>query len=163
MLTDYGAVTVELAPLVAAVTAIPASAWVPRGDPESEDTKAIRENDPLFPGQLLSAALDSVGRAMFGVGYVNRVVLSMVPAGKGILPHTDDFGARVQSASYHCHLPLITDPSVMMGGPEGECHLQRGRLYVMDARCRHWVRNPSGIDRVHVLFAYFPESLASAA
>lgn len=165
MLTDHGAVSADgaLDVLIDVVSLLPRHAWTPRTDPESCDTLVIRENDAYFPGRQIRDLVDDVGRRTFGVGFFNRAVLSMVPAQKGILPHTDDFGERVQSKSYHCHIPLVTDPTVVMGGPDGEQHLKRGHLYVMDARCRHWVRNPSAIDRIHLLFAYFPDALASAA
>ena len=163
MLAAYGPVPVDLAPLCAAVQAIPPEAWHARSDPESDQTSAVRENDPYFPRVCLDEVLTATGRWAFGTGWFNRVVLSRVPAGCGILPHTDDFGVRVQSTSWHCHLPLITDPTVVLGGPEGETHLLAGHLYTMDARCRHWVRNPSAIDRVHLLFAYFPETGLRAA
>ena len=101
-----------------------------------------------------------VASYMFPAGYVNRIILSCVPAGERILPHTDDFGPEVQSQSVHCHIPLVTHPHVVMGHGEGsdeqEVHLLPGHLYILDATQRHWVRNPSPIDRVHLLFAYFP-------
>ena len=162
MLRDYGPVGVDLAPLLQAVQAIPSHQWVPRLDPESCDTQAIREHDAGFPTTLLTDVLTAIGETAFGRGYFNRVVLSRVPAGKGILPHTDDFGA-VRQRSYHCHLPLLTDPVVVMGGPDGEQHLPVGHLFTMDATCRHWVRNPSAVDRIHLLFAYFPECGVIAA
>lgn len=163
MLEDYGRVGVDLAPLIAAVQSIPASRWVPRSDPESKDTLAIRENDPHFPTHLILPVLDAIGRQAFGRGYFNRVVLSKVPAGMGILPHTDDVGAQVRMTSVHCHLPLITHESIIVGGPEGEVHLPCSHLFTMDISCRHWVRNPSAVDRVHLLFAYFPEAGLQAA
>ena len=115
----------------------------------------------VFPWQQVRDVLDVVGSWEFGPGYYNRLVLSCVPAGEGILPHTDDFGAAVQQRSHHCHLPLLTHPDVVMGGPEGEQHLMAGQLYVLDATQRHWVRNPSLVDRIHLLFAYFPVAMTA--
>lgn len=163
MLTPYGRAPVDLASLITVAQAIPAEGWTSRTDTESYQTQAVREHDPYFPVCLLNDLLTVIGEWAFGMGYFNRVVLSRVPAGCGILPHTDDVGARVHSTSYHCHLPLITDPAIVMGGPEGEQHLEQGHLYTMDLHCRHWVRNPSAVDRVHVLFAYFPEAGLRAA
>lgn len=163
MLQDYGPVGVDLALLTGVVREIPPEGWTPRVDPESCDTLVVREHDVYYPASLIADVLTKVGRAAFGIGYFNRAVLSMVPAGKGILPHCDDFGPRVTSTSYHCHLPLVTDPAVVLGGTEGETHLVAGHLYTMDAAQRHWVRNPSAVDRIHLLFAYFPEAGIRAA
>ena len=91
-------------------------------------------------------------------GYTNRVLLSCIPAGEEILPHTDDFGGAVRSRSYHCHIPLITAPEIVMGFPERdiEFHMEPGHLYSIDETEKHYVKNPTRIDRVHLLFAYFP-------
>lgn len=158
MLCDYGLLDINLDPLREAVQAIPRVQWERRQDPESEKTWKIRDVRPVFPKVLIDAALEAV--TCFGPGTTSRVVLSCVPAGEGILPHTDDFG-ETGTRSWHCHLPLTTHPDVVMGGPDGETHMHEGHVYTMDATKRHWVRNPSPVDRVHLLFAYFPLSLAS--
>lgn len=157
MLVDCGAVTADLQPLIQAVADIPLAAWEYRSDPESDKTCVVREGTRYFPRTEVESVLDAVGYEEFGRGYYNRVVLSCVPAGQQILPHTDDFGAAGE-ASYHCHIPLVTHPDVVMVGPDGEAHMETGHLYVMDATQRHSVKNPSPVDRVHLLFAYFPEA-----
>ena len=135
--------------------AIPLSDWTFRADPESYETLAIRESDKAFPKDEIQKILDSAS-SYLKPGYQNRVVLSCVPAGKGILPHTDDFGGAVRSKSAHYHIPLITDESVIMGIDGQEYHLKEGFLYLMDETKEHYVKNPSNIDRIHLLFAHFP-------
>lgn len=125
------------------------SGWEFRTDPESYKTKVLRSG--FSTGNLL----DQV-ESILGAGYFNRVVLSMIPAGEEILPHTDDFGEEVRSISRHCHIPVVTDESIVMGFPSGESHLKLGGLYSMDETIEHYVKNPSLIDRIHLLFAWHP-------
>lgn len=135
------------------VEAIPSDKWTFRCDPESYETCVIRENDEAFPKKEIQQLLDNLP---LKPGYTNRVVLSCVPAGKGILPHTDDFGEAVRNKSKHYHIPIITEESVILGFDDGECHLKEGFLYSMDETQTHYVKNPSSVDRVHLLFAHFP-------
>ncbi len=152
-LIEYG--QIDLHSLKEAVQAIPLSEWTYRVDPESFETRVIRENDGAFPKDEIQKVLDAVNNYL-PAGYQNRVVLSCVPAGKGILPHTDDFGEAIRSKSAHYHIPLITDLSVVMGIEDIEYHLKEGYLYQLDETKEHYVKNPSNIDRIHLLFAHFP-------
>ena len=56
----------------------------------------------------------------------------------------------------HCHIPLTTHPKAVMGIAGAETHMLAGNLYEMDETQRHYVRNGSGVNRVHLLFAWFP-------
>ncbi|MFD7157947.1 aspartyl/asparaginyl beta-hydroxylase domain-containing protein [Kribbella sp. NPDC059898] len=54
------------------------------------------------------------------------------------------------------HIPLITDPRIVMHswdltGRERATHLQPWRCYYLDARKPHAVTNPTGVDRVHLV------------
>jgi len=153
MLKHYGEVNYSLDSLVKKVGAI--TNWTYRLDPESYKTCKVCEGDASFPKEEIKALLKEVEEYL-PAGYQNRVVLSCIPAGEEILPHTDDFGDEVRSKSIHCHIPLITDESIVMGFDSGETHLKAGHLYSMDETLNHWVKNPSGVDRVHLLFAHFP-------
>lgn len=146
-----------LSELVEAVRRIPFEVWTYRLDPESDKTRVVRENSPAFPLSLVLQVTEQAAQYL-GEGYSNRMVLSCVPAGEGILPHRDDFGADVRNRSYHCHVPVVTAPEAVMGFPQlgVEEHLEFGKLYVMDESHIHYVKNPSAIDRVHLLFAWFP-------
>jgi len=156
---SYGPLDISLDPIIARVQGIPGSEWTYRGDLESKDTRVVRESSTNFPKDEAEELFAQVSRQYLGPGYMNRAVLSCVPAGKGILPHVDDFGEEVRQASIHCHLPLITDPAAVMEFPGlGETHhLEAGCLYAMDERETHCVRNPASIDRIHLLFAFFPD------
>jgi len=151
-LIDYGDVPMEvLAPLIRETQALSKARWVHRGDPESYETTAIRKDLPSQTQEVLGWIADHLLKP----GFFNRVVLSCVPAGKKILPHTDNFGEPVKSQSIHCHLPLVTDPTIVLGFERGH-HLEVGHVYRMDESQRHWVDNPSACDRIHLLFAFWP-------
>ncbi len=150
---EYG--KIDLHSLKKVVQVIPLSEWTFRSDPESYETCVIRENDKAFPKDEIQKILNAVNKYL-PAGYQNRIVLSCVPAGKGILPHTDDFGELVRSKSSHFHVPIITHESVVMGVAGMECHLKEGYLYRLDETKEHYVTNPSNIDRIHLLFAHFP-------
>lgn len=152
-ITEYGKLDFDLGPLKEAVRSI--SNWKLRTDPESYKTRSIKQESQGFPKEIVQQLLD-VALSCFKPGYTNRVVLSCIPAGEEILPHTDDFGEEIRNTSIHCHIPLITHPSVVMGFDVGELHLKEGFLYAMDETKRHYVKNPSKVDRIHLLFAYFP-------
>jgi hypothetical protein len=54
------------------------------------------------------------------------------------------------------HIPLITDPAIVMhswdlSGRERATHLQPWRCYYLDARKPHAVTNPTGVDRIHLV------------
>ena len=54
------------------------------------------------------------------------------------------------------HLPIVTDPSIEFSswdlqGIERKRHMRQGRLYYLDVRKPHRVKNDSGIDRIHLV------------
>lgn len=54
------------------------------------------------------------------------------------------------------HIPLITDPAIVMhswdlSGRERATHLEPWRCYYLDARKPHAVTNPTGVDRIHLV------------
>ncbi len=148
---EYG--KIDLGNLKQIVEAISSDKWTFRSDPESYQTCVIRENDTAFPKKEIQQILDSLP---LKPGYTNRIVLSCVPAGKEILPHVDDFGDTVRRKSKHYHIPIITESSIILGFDNEEIHLKEGFLYSMDETKTHYVKNPSSVDRVHLLFAHFP-------
>ncbi len=154
-LIEYGRVPDDvLAPLLDQVSRIPSEAWMFRGDPESYKTKAIRKHLPPAADVVLAWVADHLLKP----GTFNRVVLSCVPAGEQILSHTDNFGLEVRSQSIHGHLPLVTDERIVLGFAQqhDERHLAKGHVYRMDESQEHYVKNPTTLDRIHLLFAFWP-------
>ena len=155
---DFGLVKADLLPLIKLVGDLPHSIWDKRSDRESKDTLVLRKGNP-YGKEIETEIRKILDQVQFKPGYTNREVLSLVPAYKEILGHFDDFGDQVRKTSIHCHIPLITDESIIMGfGKENsrEYHLKKGHLYYMNETEWHYVKNPTSVDRVHLLFAYFP-------
>lgn len=153
MLKHYGLIDYDFEPLIKEVQAI--KDWIYRLDPESETTCVVRQGHKEFPEEIINL-IDKAQKQFLEPGYSNRIVLSCVPAGKEILPHTDDFGADIENASLHCHIPLITSENIILGFDDEAFHLEQGHLYTMDVTKRHYVVNPTQVDRIHLLFAHFP-------
>lgn len=155
---DFGKLDFELSSWIEDIKFIPKSAWTFRGDPESYKTTYIYSGSPHFPEEKMTRLIPLIEQKIGQAGYVNRVLLSCVPAHESILPHTDDFGTVTRSKSYHCHVPLITQPGIILGYPEAglEAYLEPGHLYVIDETQKHYVTNPTDLDRVHLLLAFFP-------
>lgn len=161
-LRSHGRLRWDLGPLTERVQALPLTAWEYRSDPESKTTRVIRPGMAAWREveDLVRDTLAAIETQCFQPGYFNRLVLSCVPAGEAILPHTDDFGDAIRRISLHGHLSLMTDPSIVMGFSQTgrEVHLEAGHVYTLDETQAHYVKNPSGVDRIHLLFAYFPHS-----
>jgi len=88
-----------------------------------------------------------------------RVRLLKMNAGSSLGRHTDitdrDGGTRDGQIT-RFHVPLITDPAVLMhtwdfDGRRRSHHLAAGHVYYLDARKPHAVDNDSSINRVHLV------------
>lgn len=69
---------------------------------------------------------------------------------------TDRFAGTRDGHITRFHIPLVTDPRIVMhawdlNGAERSVHLTPGRMYYLDARKPHAVTNPTGVDRVHLV------------
>lgn len=87
-------------------------------------------------------------------------LLRMRGTGNGRLGrHTDitDKAAGVRDGAIaRFHLPLVSDPQIMMTawdleGHARDFHLEPGRAYYLDARKPHAVSNPTHVDRIHLV------------
>lgn len=83
---------------------------------------------------------------------ITRARLAYLAAGHEIKPHFD------YDPSYVCrfHIPILTDPDVkMFVERQGHIHEQHlpadGRVYFFNAGFKHWVKNQSQRDRVHLI------------
>lgn len=69
---------------------------------------------------------------------------------------TDRAGGTLPGQVVRFHVPLITDPAVVMhtwalDGQERQTHLDPWRAWYLDTRKPHAVTNPTGCDRVHLV------------
>jgi hypothetical protein len=86
------------------------------------------------------------------VGHVARTRYAVLKAGEEIKPHLDintDKAVRI-------HIPLITHEDVVVGTQGKKCTLEKhmpadGSVWFLNQGFKHWVKNPSDVDRVHLV------------
>jgi len=86
------------------------------------------------------------------VGHVARTRYAVLKAGEEIKPHLDintDKAVRI-------HIPLITHEDVVVGTRGKKRTLEKhmpadGSVWFLNQAYEHWVKNPSNIDRVHLV------------
>ena len=76
-----------------------------------------------------------------------------LPPYQGLPPHTDLWG-NVPNTGRRFHVPLVTDPRVVMRWPNDheEVHLEAGWLWEVDYKRLHEVVNLSPTARIHAHF-----------
>lgn len=119
----------------------------------SDDTRYVPEADDLNYGIRTQLVQGEIARIFdLFTSRITRARLAYLAAGHEIKPHFD------YDPSYVCrfHIPVLTDPAVKMFveriGTVHEQHLPAdGRVYFFNAGFKHWVKNQSNRDRVHLI------------
>lgn len=83
----------------------------------------------------------------------SKVMLARLLPRQEIDPHVDGSGANLYT--HKVHVPMVSDPSVKFVVKEDVRHLEVGHAYEVNNVCRHAVRNPSDIHRIHLIFEHF--------
>ena len=80
-------------------------------------------------------------------------------SGKTIGEHRDLVQSTFHRTMVRIHIPVITDPDVIMMVERQPYHFPVGTAWYFDATARHAVQNNSDIDRIHIMadFEYGPE------
>lgn len=86
-------------------------------------------------------------------GRTARIMLARLLAGRDVARHVDNSPSA--AVPHKIHIPITTNPQVRFLIGDGDHFLSRGRAYEVNNRKPHAVRNPSGFDRVHLIFDYF--------
>lgn len=148
-------------------------------DPEfiikpSEMSKTWKEENPerltATPGwtrvsqalPFITAWVEDLAERLFDNGSdgLDRVRLMRLASGGGELSrHADitDRDAGVADGKIaRVHVPLVSDPSILFNswdcrGHMREVHMEPGKVYYLDQRKPHRVKNPSGVDRIHLV------------
>ncbi len=79
-----------------------------------------------------------------------KVRLMKLQAHSKIPMHIDKFDGKHNVIRYH--LPIITNPDVIMIVNNKQYYLQPGQIYIIDVSQAHAVENNSDQDRVHLVF-----------
>ena len=142
---------VDVAPLVAWVTAIPWEAWPQQSRLADGQIRPAMVNDPAWHG-LADVTTSVVKSIQAWVPRRTRPTLRMVSVvmpGHEIPPHVDKHAMRWWG---RVHVPLVTDPaSVFCVGGETH-HLEVGAAYAVNTQREHSVSNMAGTSpRVHLM------------
>jgi hypothetical protein len=118
-----------------------------------DDPRYVPEADDLNYGlrtELVKGEIEKIFDLF--TSRITRARLAYLGPGHEIKPHFD------YDPSYVCrfHIPVLTDPAVKMWverqGVIHEQHLPAdGRVYFFNAGFKHWVKNNSNKDRVHLI------------
>ncbi|MBW6526461.1 aspartyl/asparaginyl beta-hydroxylase domain-containing protein [Sphingomonas sp. RHCKR7] len=141
------------------VAALPQSAWVPHPDrvPGNAAVRLISadggENDVLGgtmrPTRWL-AAMPYARQVLASCGVVwGRARLMRLAAGARVPEHADV--GHYWCARVRVHLPVVTDPAVLVHCGGEALHMAAGAAWVLDTWRRHRVENASAVDRIHLV------------
>ncbi|MCA9792616.1 MAG: aspartyl/asparaginyl beta-hydroxylase domain-containing protein [Candidatus Eremiobacteraeota bacterium] len=89
----------------------------------------------------------------FAHGQVSRIMLAKLLAGGELGVHVD--AAPSAEVPHKIHVPLVTESQVVFVAEDQSYHLAAGRAWEVNNRVPHGGRNPSSIDRIHLIFDYF--------
>jgi hypothetical protein len=90
----------------------------------------------------------------FHGGRVGRVMFPKLMAGGDIQPHQDG-GDYLDIVRRH-HIAIFTAPEVLFFVDGRGINMREGELWEINNMLRHEVRNPSSIDRVHLMVDIIP-------
>lgn len=126
-----------------------------------ERTKRLNPNDPRYlpeADELNYGIRNKYAVGPFGelldkfIGKITRVRLAYLSSGFEIQPHVDYDPSYIT----RYHIPIITHPHVIMGftrsNTDSTYHLPAdGSVYFFNSGIKHWVKNNSSIDRIHLI------------
>lgn len=71
-------------------------------------------------------------------------------AGGAIKRHVDAF-ETLYDGQVRLHIPVITSPQIRFFVAGLRVNMQAGEVWYLNVLRRHWVQNPSDIDRIHLV------------
>ena len=87
---------------------------------------------------------------------VYLVRLMKLQAGGYIAPHNDGNQFKDRHKMIRCHIPIITNNNVLFGIGTQEYTMQQNTLYYTRVDKKHWVKNNSDQDRIHLVIDLKP-------
>ena len=88
-------------------------------------------------------------------GELGRALIVRLRPGGEVLPHIDDGSYYAIRDRYH--LPIASKPGgSILGTSREEVEMKPGELWWLPNKQRHWARNLSATDRIHLIFDVLP-------
>lgn len=97
-------------------------------------------------------SLETIIARVLSLGYgtvPGKIVVAFLPPGKVIKPHRDS--GEYYTFHNRVHVPLLTDPGVVMSVDGEDYHMAVGQVYLFQNRRRHAARNLSPMGRLHLI------------
>lgn len=87
-----------------------------------------------------------------GAYELGRLLITKIPPGGQIMPHCDADGAYTDTADGHrYHVVLQGLPGSLFGCEDETVNMRTGEVWFFNHRGKHWVKNNSADDRIHLL------------
>lgn len=104
----------------------------------------------------LEPILNDIARSRYGYERYTfpKVMFARLQAGEVIDRHCDGRGSNL--VSHKIHIPIVTDPAVIMDISTESFHLELGVAYEVNNIVSHAVTNGSDEDRIHLIFELHP-------
>jgi hypothetical protein len=112
---------------------------------------------PDWKGLIEPIIEEAVKPFDYSKGYSPRIMLAKLPADSEVKKHID----KSPSAQYphKIHVPLQTNEKVFFYADGQAVHMEVGKAYEVNNNQLHWAENKGDIDRIHLIFEYFPIEL----
>jgi hypothetical protein len=145
--------------LRAEIAEIPAQAWVPHptGEPGNSAVRLISvgggDNDQMHGAMGMTRYLERLPYvrqilAGFGVAWSRSRLLRLAP-GAEVKAHADIY--RHWFYRTRVHIPVKTLPAVEFTCDGESVHMAAGECWIFDNWRQHAVRNPTDLDRIHLV------------
>jgi hypothetical protein len=145
--------------LRAEIAQIPADAWVahPTGEPGNSAVRLISvgggDNDQMHGAMGMTRYLERLPYvrqvlAGFGVAWSRSRLLRLAPRAE-VKTHADIY--RHWFYRTRVHIPIKTLPAVEFTCDGESVHMAAGECWIFDNWRQHVVRNPTDIDRIHLV------------
>ena len=85
-----------------------------------------------------------------------RMYVTVNTPGVEVLPHVDNI---VSKKRYRITVPIQTNPDAFWITPEGNVHLDVGKVYLIDWSIRHGTQNNGTTDRVSFMFEVYADDI----
>jgi hypothetical protein len=124
-------------------------------DSDNVDPRRFHENPawPIWKPLLAPVIEQAIAPYGFQRPVFPKAMFARLRARGMINPHVD--GGQANLRTHKIHVPLVTNPSVVMSLGDSEHHLAIGRAYEVNNVILHGVRNDGDADRIHFIFEVF--------
>lgn len=116
---------------------------------------AHRDSKPQLKGKFFDKyynkkffdSVDDILTSVYGEGRITMMTINVMQPNSEISIHKDE----TTRGTKRIHIPVITHPDVKVFNDPDEIHMEVGGMYRLNHYELHWVKNPTDIERVHIV------------